>query len=117
MQSATWPPVKRNDAPLIHTDVEGSQDVGPGPRLSLRRNAACFRHLVADRQQPARRLARSVPENTVDYRPLLRAALVPLATHKLDRLIDQASAQVRFPNSATERAIVPSSETPSVSAG
>jgi hypothetical protein len=62
----------RGDASLIHTNVEGTQDlpasasvriyhyaVRVGPHLSLCGDAACLRHIAADGCQPARRFSGS----------------------------------------------------------
>jgi hypothetical protein len=80
----------RGDASLIHTDMAGSRDVEPSPQVRIYHYAGTQHGSatwpVTD-SNPLDGTRTQCPMNTVDYRPLLRAAVI-----RLDRWVSAGEA-------------------------
>ena len=99
----------RGDASLIHTDIEGLQDVEPSAQVRIYHYAGT-QHGSATwpptDSNPLDGSRAQCPFNTVDYRPLLRAALV-----RLDRWVsaEEPPPASRYPRLADGTAVLPES--------
>jgi hypothetical protein len=99
----------RGDASLIHTDLDGSRDVEPSAEVRIYHFAGT-QHASATWPltdlNPLDGARAQCPMNTVDYRPLLRAALV-----RLDRWVSAAETPPpsRHPRLADGTAVLPES--------
>jgi hypothetical protein len=97
----------RGDASLIHIDVAGSQDVEPSAQVRIYHYAGT-QHASATwpltDSNPLDGSRAQYPFNTVDYRPLLRAALV-----RLDRWISagEPPPPSQYPRLADGTAVLP----------
>jgi hypothetical protein len=96
----------RGDASLIHTDIEGLQDVEPSAQVRIYHYAGT-QHGSATwpptDSNPLDGSRAQCPFNTVDYRPLLRAALV-----RLDRWVsaEEPPPPSRYPRLADGTAVL-----------
>jgi hypothetical protein len=99
----------RGDASLIHTDIEGSQDIEPSAQVRIYHYAGT-QHGSATwpltDSNPLDGSRAQCPMNTVDYRPLLRAALV-----RLDRWVsaEELPPPSRYPRLSDGTAVLPES--------
>jgi len=99
----------RGDASLIHTDIEGSRDVEPSAQVRNYHYAGT-QHASATwpmtDSNPLDGSRAQCPMNTVDYRPLLRAALV-----RLDRWVsaEEPPPPSCYPRLAEGTAVLPES--------
>jgi hypothetical protein len=99
----------RGDASLIHTDIEGSRDVEPSAQVRIYHYAGT-QHGSATwpltDSNPLDGSRAQCPMNTVDYRPLLRAALV-----RLDRWVsaEKPPPPSRYPRLSDGTAVLPES--------
>jgi Alpha/beta hydrolase domain len=100
----------RGDASLIHTNAEGTQDVEPSSEVRIYHYAGT-QHASATwpltDSNPLDGSRGQSPMNTVDYRPLLRVALV-----RLDRWVsaeEPPPPSSRYPRLADGTAVLPES--------